>query len=109
MKLWDKGVAPENSVIEFTSGKDRETDLALAKWDIVASMAHAIMLRESGLIPDDEKRELLNTLNSLFYKEQEGQFVIEDDIEDVHSQLEKEMTSILGPVGKKIPHGQVEE
>ncbi len=106
MKLWDKGVAPENSVIEFTSGKDRETDLALAKWDIVASMAHAIMLRESGLIPDDEKRELLNTLNSLFYKEQEGQFVIEDDIEDVHSQLEKEMTSILGPVGKKIHTGR---
>ena len=106
MKLWDKGVAPENSVIEFTSGKDRETDLALAKWDIVASMAHAIMLRESGLIPDDEKRELLNTLNSLFYKEQEGHFVIEDDIEDVHSQLEKEMTSILGPVGKKIHTGR---
>jgi argininosuccinate lyase len=106
MKLWDKGVAPENSVIEFTSGKDRETDLALAKWDIVASMAHVIMLRESGLIPDDEKRELLNTLNSLFYKEQEGQFVIEDDIEDVHSQLEKEMTSILGPVGKKIHTGR---
>lgn len=64
------------------------------------------MLRESGLIPDDEKRELLNTLNSLFYKEQEGQFVIEDDIEDVHSQLEKEMTSILGPVGKKIHTGR---
>ncbi len=106
MKLWDKGVAPENSVIEFTSGKDRETDLALAKWDIVASMAHAIMLRESGLISDDEKRELLNTLNLLFYKEQEGRFVIEDDIEDVHSQLEKEMTSILGPVGKKIHTGR---
>ena len=106
MKLWDKGVAPENSVIEFTSGKDRETDLALAKWDIVASMAHAIMLRESGLISDDEKRELVNTLNLLFYKEQEGRFVIEDDIEDVHSQLEKEMTSILGPVGKKIHTGR---
>ena len=106
MKLWDKGIAPENSVIEFTSGKDRETDLALAKWDIVASMAHVIMLRESGLISDDEKRELLNTLNSLFYREREGQFVIEEDIEDVHSQLEKEMTSILGPAGKKIHTGR---
>jgi argininosuccinate lyase len=58
MKLWDKGIAPENSVIGIYFGKDRETDLALAKWDIVASMAHVIMLRESGLISDDEKREL---------------------------------------------------
>lgn len=106
MRLWDKGVAPENSVIEFTSGKDRETDLALAKWDIVASMAHVIMLRGSGLLSDDEKMELLNTLNSLFYKEREGQFFIEEDIEDVHSQLEKEMTSILGPAGKKIHTGR---
>lgn len=106
MKLWDKGVAPESSVIEFTAGKDRETDLSLAKWDIVASMAHVVMLKEAGLISEDEKKELLNTLNSLFHREREGQFIIEDDIEDVHSQIEKEMTSILGPAGKKIHTGR---
>ncbi len=106
MKLWEKGVEPEPSVIEFTSGADRETDLSLAKWDIVASMAHVLMLQESGLISDEEKKELLNALNSLLNREREGDFVIEEEIEDVHSQLEKEMTSILGPAGKKIHTGR---
>ncbi len=106
MKLWEKGVTPEPSIIEFTSGKDRKTDLSLTKWDIVGSMAHVIMLENVGLIPDNEKRELLKTLDSLFVREKEGHFVIENDIEDIHSQIEKEMTSILGPAGKKIHTGR---
>ncbi len=62
MKLWEKGVTPEPSVIEFTSGRDRETDRCLAGWDIVGSMAHSIMLQEAGLIDSKEKGELLNAL-----------------------------------------------
>ena len=91
MKLWEKDVNPEPSVIEFTSGKDRITDLSLAEWDIAGSMAHAIMLREAGLISDDEKAELLKTLYSLFEKLKEGSFTIEEGIEDIHSQIEKEL------------------
>ena len=66
MKLWEKGINPEPAIIEFTAGKDRKTDLALTKWDIIGSMAHVIMLDDVGLISKDEKNGLLKALHSLF-------------------------------------------
>jgi len=106
MKLWEKGINPEPAIIEFTAGKDRKTDLALTKWDIIGSMAHVIMLDDVGLISEDEKNNLLKALHSLFVWDEEGSLVIEKDVEDIHSQIEKEMSSILGTTGKKIHTGR---
>lgn len=106
MKLWEKGINPEPAIIEFTAGRDRKTDLALTKWDIVGSMAHVIMLRDVGLILDEEMNNMLKALHSLFVTDEEGNFVIEKDVEDIHSQIEKEMASILGTTGKKIHTGR---
>jgi argininosuccinate lyase len=106
MKLWEKGINPEPAIIEFTSGKDRKTDLHLTKWDIVGSMAHVIMLDDVGLINNDEKNDMLKALHSLFVWDEEGSLVIESDMEDIHSQIEKEMGSILGTTGKKIHTGR---
>jgi argininosuccinate lyase len=106
MKLWDKGIEPDPAIIEFTSGKDREFDICLAEWDIVGSMAHAIMLSEAGLIAGEEKDDLMNALHSLFLKAGKGEFVIEKGVEDIHSQVEKELSSKLGPSGKKIHTGR---
>ncbi len=106
MKLWEKGVTPERKVIEFTAGNDRKTDLSLAEWDIAVSMAHVIMLSETGLINKNEKKELLNSLNVLFEKNEEGELTIEEDIEDIHSQIEKELTGMLGPTGRKVHTGR---
>ncbi len=106
MKLWEKGVTPEESVIRFTSGSDRESDLLLAGWDIAGSMAHAIMLEKAGLINRDEKESLLKALGELMEKERRGALKIEEGVEDIHSQVEKELTSMLGPAGKKIHTGR---
>jgi argininosuccinate lyase len=106
MKLWDKGIEPDPAIIEFTSGKDRETDICLAEWDIIGSMAHAIMLHKVGLISDEEKENLLNGLHSLFLKAIKGKLPVEIGVEDIHSQVEKELTSALGPTGKKIHTGR---
>ncbi len=106
MKLWEKDAIPDPSVIEFTSGRDRKTDLCLAEWDIAGSMAHAIMLNETGLINEGEKKELLKALYFLFEKAKKGDLIIEDGIEDIHSQIEKELTFILGDSGKKIHTGR---
>ncbi len=106
MKLWEKGINPEPAIIEFTAGKDRKTDLALTKWDIVGSMAHVIMLQDVGLISEEEKNGMLKALHSLFEWDEEGSLVIEKDVEDIHSQIEKEMSSILGTTGKKIHTGR---
>ncbi|HBE43118.1 MAG TPA: argininosuccinate lyase [Bacteroidales bacterium] len=106
MKLWEKGINPEPAIIEFTAGKDRKTDLHLTKWDIVGSMAHVIMLHDVGLIDNDEKNNMLKALHSLFVWDEEGSLVIESGVEDIHSQIEKEMASILGTTGKKIHTGR---
>lgn len=106
MKLWEKGIAPEPAIIEFTAGKDRKTDLSLTKWDIIGSMAHVIMLEDVGLITKEEKNDMLKALHSLFVWDEEGSLVIEKDVEDIHSQIEKEMASILGTTGKKIHTGR---
>jgi argininosuccinate lyase len=106
MKLWEKGSIPDPLVIEFTSGKDRETDLCLAEWDIAGSMAHAIMLGEAGLIDMHEKKELIKALYILFEKTKAGGMEIEQGIEDIHSQVEKELTIMLGDTGKKIHTGR---
>ena len=106
MKLWEKGVVPDPSVIKFTSGSDPENDVKLAGWDIVSSMAHAIMLYDSGLISSAEKADLLVALNSLLEKEKEGGIVIEEGVEDIHSQIEKILTQQVGQAGKKIHTGR---
>lgn len=106
MKLWEKGINPEPAIIEFTAGRDRKTDLALTKWDIIGSMAHVIMLNDVGLLNDEERNDLLKALHSLFVWDEEGTLVIEKDVEDIHSQIEKEMASILGTTGKKIHTGR---
>jgi argininosuccinate lyase len=106
MKLWEKTAVPDPSVIEFTSGRDRTTDLCLAEWDIAGSMAHTIMLNETGLINAREKNELLKALSFLFEKAVKGELIIEEGIEDIHSQIEKELTSMLGDSGKKIHTGR---
>jgi argininosuccinate lyase len=106
MKLWEKGVTPERRIIEFTSGNDRKIDLLLAKWDIAGSMAHVIMLADTGLIDNEEKKELLNSLNILIEKDRAGGLIIEEGIEDIHSQIEKELTDMLGDTGKKVHTGR---
>jgi argininosuccinate lyase len=106
MKLWEKGVTAYPAIIEFTTGRDRETDLAIAGWDIIGSMAHVIMLQEVKLITSDEKNQLLEALHLLFKKASENELVIEKEIEDIHSQIEKELSQTLGPVGKKVHTGR---
>ncbi len=106
MKLWEKGVAPDPAVIKFTTGKDHKTDMLLAGWDIIGSMAHVIMLNEVKLISGDDKTALLNALHSLFIKFRNGELFIEEEVEDIHSQIEKELSEILGPAGKKVHTGR---
>jgi argininosuccinate lyase len=106
MKLWEKGVNAKPAIIEFTSGRDRETDLCLTGWDIIGSMAHVIMLQEVKLISAEERKELLGALHELFKKASAGELKIEDEVEDIHSQIEKELSQSLGPVGKKVHTGR---
>ncbi|MBT8245717.1 MAG: argininosuccinate lyase [Winogradskyella sp.] len=102
MKLWDKGFSIDKKIEDFTVGNDREIDLHIAKYDLQASLAHAIMLKSVGIITSEELKQLKNGLETLSESIDNGSFVIEDDFEDVHSKIEHELTKNLGEVGKKI-------
>ena len=105
-KLWEKNVQVDHEVDEFTVGKDRELDLYLAKYDVLGSMAHITMLESIGLLAKDELDVLLKELRSIYALADKGEFVIEDGIEDVHSQVELMLTRQLGDLGKKIHSGR---
>ena len=106
MKLWEKNVQVTDEIDRFTVGHDRELDRYLAKYDVLGSMAHVTMLHHIGLIADEELPVLLAELKQIYQRAATGDFVIEDGIEDVHSQVELMLTRRLGDVGKKIHSGR---
>lgn len=105
-KLWEKNVQVDKEVETFTVGKDREMDLYLAKYDVLGSMAHITMLESIGLLTKEELAALLAELKNIYAVADSGEFVIEEGVEDVHSQVELMLTRRLGDVGKKIHSGR---
>ena len=106
MKLWEKNVQVDKEVETFTVGRDREMDLYLAKYDVLGSMAHITMLESIGLLTKKELTVLMAELKNIYAIADSGQFVIEEGMEDVHSQVEGMLTRRLGDVGKKIHSGR---
>ncbi|MCD8266253.1 MAG: argininosuccinate lyase [Prevotellaceae bacterium] len=105
-KLWDKGYDVDKEIETFTVGKDRELDVLLATHDTLGSMAHITMLESIGLLQKDELRLLLRELRGIHGMALRGEFVIEEGVEDVHSEVELMLTRTLGDVGKKIHSGR---
>jgi len=106
MKLWEKGIPVNKAIEEFTVGKDRELDLYLVPFDILGSMAHITMLESVGLLEKQELPVLLQELKKLYQIAIDKNFVIEEGVEDVHSQVEFILTQELGDLGKKIHSGR---
>ena len=105
-KLWEKDFEVNSEIERFTVGRDREMDLYLAPYDVLGSMAHITMLESIGLLKADELRQLLAALKDIYALCEQGKFVIEDGVEDVHSQVELMLTRQLGDMGKMIHSGR---
>ena len=105
-KLWDKGFEINAEIEKYTVGRDRELDLYLAQDDVLGSMAHITMLESIGLLEKEELAALLAKLKEIYAQALQGDFEIEDGIEDVHSQVELMLTRSLGEMGKKIHSGR---
>ena len=104
--MWQKNYTPTEEIERFTVGHDRELDIFLAESDVLGSLAHTQMLESIGLLTADELRVLHAELRNILGEIREGRFVIEDGVEDVHSQVELMLTRRLGDVGKKIHSGR---
>lgn len=106
MKIWQKNIDVDSFVESFTVGKDREMDMHLAGADVLGSLAHTRMLNSIGLMTDEDLTAVQQELKNIYKEIQEGQFEIEDSVEDVHSQVEMMLTKRIGKAGKKIHSGR---
>lgn len=104
--LWNKGTQATELVDSFTVGNDRVLDMRLAKYDVMGSKAHIAMLESIGLLSKEELDTLTAALDAILQEIENGTFVLEDDVEDIHSQVELLLTRRLGDVGKKIHSGR---
>ncbi|TCC97520.1 argininosuccinate lyase [Pedobacter hiemivivus] len=106
MKIWQKNIDVNKDIETFTVGKDRELDLQMAAFDVLGSLAHVEMLESIGLLTADELVEIQKELKNIYAEIAAGKFVIEDTVEDVHSQVEWLLTQRIGEAGKKIHSGR---
>lgn len=106
MKLWQKNIITSEAVETFTVGNDREMDMFLAPFDVQGSLAHIKMLESIGLIAKEEWKVLSDELKNIYKEIQAESFLLEHDVEDIHSQVELLLTQRLGEVGKKIHSGR---
>jgi argininosuccinate lyase len=106
MKIWQKNIDVNQFVEHFTVGKDRDMDLQMAKFDVLGSLAHTQMLETINLLTADELKEVQTALKQIYKEIEAGNFVIEDSVEDVHSQVEWMLTQRIGEAGKKIHSGR---
>ncbi len=105
-KLWEKNIDVNPEIERFTVGKDRELDLFLAPYDVMGSLAHSAMLATIGMLTEEEKNCLHAELRDIYAAIEKGEFIIEEGVEDVHSQVELMLTRKLGDTGKKIHSGR---
>ena len=105
-KLWEKSTEVNPEIERFTVGRDRELDLLLARYDVLGSLAHSTMLQSIGMLTTDEMKSLHNELRNIYSTIEKGDFIIEEGVEDVHSQVELMLTRTLGDTGKKIHSGR---
>jgi argininosuccinate lyase len=102
MKLWQKNNNSTSEVNRFTVGKDREMDLYLASADVLGSLAHVKMLEKVGLLTATESSNLVRELKAIHEQIEKGEFALQEEVEDIHSQVEFELTKRLGDTGKKV-------
>jgi argininosuccinate lyase len=106
MKIWQKNIDVNKDIETFTVGQDRHLDLQMAAFDVLGSLAHVEMLESIGLLSSDELRTIQLELKNIYAEIEAGKFVIEDAVEDVHSQVEWLLTQRIGEAGKKIHSGR---
>lgn len=110
MKLWQKSNTSQDeralATERFTVGNDRHWDIRLAPFDVQGSLAHAEMMAHVGIITLEEFEQLKAGLLDILAEIGRGEFNIEENVEDIHSQVEKTLTERIGDAGKKLHTGR---
>ena len=81
-------------------------DMTLIEYDLTGSQAHAKMLAKVGIISEAEGQQLVDGLETILQEHRLGYFTPGLDEEDVHFAVERRLTELLGPLGKKLHTGR---
>ncbi|MDR2846591.1 MAG: argininosuccinate lyase, partial [Candidatus Methanoplasma sp.] len=95
---------PDVSTLTFTSSLD--ADSALAFYDVVGSLAHVRMLKKCKIIPAKDADLIIKGLRSIVDLMEKKEFEIDESLEDIHTNIEVKLTSLIGPVGGKLHTGR---
>lgn len=105
-RLWDKGEPLDDRVLRYTAGEDHLLDARLVLYDVRASIAHAEMLREAGLLAEQDLAAIRRGLEELAWEHGVGEWSISLDDEDVHTALETRLTERIGEAGGRLHLGR---
>ncbi len=105
-KVWQKTNEQLDPVIEkYEVGSDYLYDSKLVKYEIAASIAHAMQLEKIGVIDREEKDSIINTLRKI-HEKYGNYFPLTPEDEDIHSKIEFLLTEEIGDIGKKLHTGR---
>ena len=104
--LWSGrfGRGMDRSTLDFTSSLS--VDKRLASYDVIGSLAHVMMLRKCGILSGGDADKIVVGLRSILSDLRNGKFVFNEDLEDVHTNIENALTERIGPAGRKLHTGR---
>ncbi len=105
-RLWDKGEPLDDRILRYTAGEDHRLDARLVPYDVRASIAHAEMLHDVGLLAAGDLEAIRSGLEELEEEHAEGAWEIELEDEDVHTALEVRLTERIGEAGARVHLGR---
>ncbi|HKI01459.1 MAG TPA: argininosuccinate lyase [Thermoanaerobaculia bacterium] len=105
-RLWDKGEPLDDRVLRYTAGEDHLLDARLVPYDVRASIAHAAMLHEVGLLSAEDSMAIRSGLEELEEEHAAGTWRIVLEEEDVHTALETRLTERIGEAGGRLHLGR---
>jgi argininosuccinate lyase len=105
-RLWDKGAPLDERVLRFTAGEDHVLDNRLVAYDVRASIAHAEMLHECGLLAAEELQAIREGLKAIGAAHERGEWRVTLDMEDGQTALETLLTQRVGTAGARLHAGR---
>jgi acetylglutamate kinase len=105
-RLWDKGAPLDARVLAYTAGDDYLLDNRLVAYDVRASIAHAEMLGEQGLVSSADLAQLREALLAIGEEHAQGKWRITLEQEDCQTAIENLLTARIGATGGRLHAGR---
>ena len=105
-QLWGGRFTKETDQLVYNFNASITFDQKFYKQDIAGSIAHVTMLAKQGILTEQERDDIIRTLQEIQADVESGKLVITSEYEDIHSFVEANLIVRLGDTGKKLHTGR---